>query len=51
MFKGSAELTSVKKFFGENRKSHINFGKAVIRNTDLSGSVLILQLRKEKQLH
>ena len=38
-------------FFGEDRKSHIDFGKAVIRNKALTESVLILQLRKEKQLH
>ena len=38
-------------FFGEDRKSHIDFGKAVIRNKALTESVLILQLRTEKQLH
>jgi hypothetical protein len=35
-------------FFGEDRKSHINFGKAVIIYSDLTGSMLILQLRTEK---
>ena len=48
MFKGSSE---VKMFFREDRKSHINIGRAVIRSTVLTGSVLILQLRTVKQLH